>query len=254
MFRLSAILLVAVCAFLTVNSHANTDEVLPASSEPPEFTCTVLETGPTVQTPKSAINEPEAASVIAPATSQPIGALTGRIVFTHGGHGWTYNNANGSGWYTQRGVTEEMNEDYGNLDQMTMFAFYCFNAGATVVPLRPVGHQTNEVVLDNDSANVSYAGAWSNSSGSLFYGQVGDVPYRFAAVAASETATATYTPNIPVTGFYPVTPGLRMERIAITSSTKSITRADNRRFAFRTTWWAMAGFILAAIISTRDQI
>ena len=42
-----------------------------------------------------------------------------------------------------------MNEDTGNVDQMTMFVYQCFNAGATVVPMRPVGNQTNEVVLDN---------------------------------------------------------------------------------------------------------
>ncbi len=30
------------------------------------------------------------------------------------------------------------------------------------------------------------------------------MPYRFASCGASETATATYTPNIPVAGYYPV--------------------------------------------------
>ena len=97
-----------------------------------------------------------------------------------------------------------MNEDYGNIDQMTMFAFYCFNAGATVVPMRPVGYQTNEVVLDNVSPAVTWSGAWSDSTSTVYYGQAGAVPYRFASVSATETATATYTPTIPVAGFYPV--------------------------------------------------
>lgn len=154
--------------------------------------------------------EPESdivtAQALAPAPTQPAGALTGKIVFTSGGHGWTY--ANGSEsitrWYTQRGVTHEMNEDYGNLDQMTLFAYYCFNAGATVVPMRPVGHQTNEVVLDNTSPGVTWSGSWSDSGSTIYYGSAGQVPYRFASIAATETATATYTPNIPVAGFYPV--------------------------------------------------
>ena len=60
---------------------------------------------------------------IAPATGQPTGALSGRIVFTSGGHGWT---AGASSWGLQRGVLLEMNEDYGNLDQMNLFADYCF--------------------------------------------------------------------------------------------------------------------------------
>jgi hypothetical protein len=138
---------------------------------------------------------------ITPAPGQPAGALSGRIVFTSGGHGWT---ASGSTWVLQRPVLLEMCEDYGNLDQMTLFAFYCFNAGATVVPLRPIGHQTNEVVLDNDDPGVTFSGAWSDSVQTLYYGSPGDVPYRFATIAATETATATYTPNIPVAGFYPV--------------------------------------------------
>ncbi len=141
------------------------------------------------------------AGAIAPSPGQPNGALYGRIVFTSGGHGWTWS---GSTWYTQRGVTWEMLEDYGNLDQMTMFAYYCFNAGATVVAMRPIGNQTNEVVLDNDDPSVTWSGSWSDSSSSIYYGSPGDVPYRFASVSDAETATATYTPTIPVAGFYPV--------------------------------------------------
>lgn len=138
---------------------------------------------------------------IGPAIGQPTGALSGRIVFTSGGHGWT---AGASSWYLQRPVLLEMNEDYGNLDQMNLFALYCFNAGATVVPMRPIGNQTNEVVLDNDDPGVTFNGAWSDSSSTLFYGSPGDVPYRFASLGATETATATYTPNLPAAGFYPV--------------------------------------------------
>jgi len=59
-------------------------------------------------------------------------------------------------------------------------------------------------VLDNVSAGVTWSGSWSDSSSTVYYGQAGALPYRFANVSATETATATYTPNIPVAGFYPV--------------------------------------------------
>lgn len=143
----------------------------------------------------------ELSGPIAPASGQSTGALSGRIVFTSGGHGWT---ANSSAWGLQRGVLLEMNEDYGNLDQMNLFASYCFNAGAVVVPMRPIGNQTNEVILDNDDVAVTYSGSWSNSASTTYYGSPGDVAYRFASLSPIETATATYTPTIPAAGFYPV--------------------------------------------------
>lgn len=140
------------------------------------------------------------------APTQPVGGLTGRIVYAGAGHGWTYQNDSTSvNWYTQRGVTQEMVEDYGNLDQFNVFVNYCFNAGATIVPMRPVGYQTNEVVVDNTSAAASFQGNWFNSFSTPYWGASGDtVPYRYANLSATETATATYTPNIPVAGFYPV--------------------------------------------------
>jgi N-acetylmuramoyl-L-alanine amidase len=138
--------------------------------------------------------------------SQPTGALTGKIVFVSPGHGFQYTSG---AWRTDRGESNNMVEDFGNQDQGTAFADYLFRAGATVVPMRPIGHQTNEVVLDNDMAQVTYTGSWSNSTGSRYYdedyGAVADpVHYRFASAAATESATATYTPSIPSAGFYPV--------------------------------------------------
>ncbi len=153
--------------------------------------------------PVSAPPPAEAALFGAYASSvqQHQGALSGRIVYMNSGHGWTYDP---NYWRLQRGVGNDMNEDYGNLDQLNFFAQYCFNAGATVVSFRPLGHQTNEVILDNDDPGVTFAGSWSDSSQTVFWGSAGDVPYRFASLSATETATATYTPNLPVAGFYPV--------------------------------------------------
>lgn len=147
-----------------------------------------------------------ARGIVGPAAHQPAGALSGRIVFMNSGHGWTYEtNTVSPYWRLQRNIAlNSMNEDYGNLDQLNFFANYCFNAGAVVVSMRPLGQQTNEVVLDNDDAGVTFAGTWNNSSQTTFWGSPGDVPYRYAAFNATETATATYTPTIPVAGYYPV--------------------------------------------------
>jgi hypothetical protein len=148
-----------------------------------------------------------AAAGLVPVGSQPAGALSGKIVFVSPGHGYQYDSG---AWRVGRPETQNMVEDFGNQDQATAFADYLFRAGATVVPMRPIGHQTNEVVLDNDLAAVTYTGSWTNNTtGVAFYdedyGAVADtVHYRTAATSATETATATYTPNIPADGMYPV--------------------------------------------------
>ena len=136
--------------------------------------------------------------------TQPDGGLSDKIVYIHAGHGYTAANQTTGAWSFQRGEGFEMIEDLGNQDQMTFLADYLFRAGATVVPLRPIGHQTNEVVLDNDDPGVTFVGAWSNSSSSVYFGSAGDVPYRFASTSATESAYARYQPNIPAAGFYPV--------------------------------------------------
>lgn len=137
--------------------------------------------------------------------TQPDGALSGKIVYTHAGHGYTANNLTTGSWGYQRPLLLDMIEDLGNQDQMTFYANYLFRAGATVVPLRPVGHQPNEVVIDNDDTEVTYVGNWVDStSSSVYYGDPGDVPYRFIGTTITETAYARYRPNIPEDGYYPV--------------------------------------------------
>jgi N-acetylmuramoyl-L-alanine amidase len=135
--------------------------------------------------------------------SQPAGALSGVVVFCSAGHGWT---AGTDAWLLQRpGELEGMNEDYGNLDQLNYFVHHAFNAGATVVPFRPVGYQNEEIVIDNADAAVTYTGTWTaNSSNAKYYGHNASDRYRFASANPTETATARYTANITSTGFYPV--------------------------------------------------
>jgi hypothetical protein len=141
---------------------------------------------------------------LVPVASRPTGGLANKTVFIHGGHGITADNPNDGDWSFQRGNYLEMVEDLGNVDQMNFLADYLFRAGATVVPLRPVGHQTNEVVMDNDDPGVSFHGNWSDSSAGVYYGDAGDVPYRYASTSSAESAFARYQPNISSAGMYPV--------------------------------------------------
>ncbi len=138
------------------------------------------------------------------AARQPTGALSGVTVFASAGHGWT---AGTSAWYLQRPVLLNMVEDYGNIDQLNYFAQFAFNAGATVVPLRPIGWQPIEIVLDNDDPGVTYTGSWSTSSSSRYYENgvttSGDA-YRWTSTSTTESGTARYSPTITQTDFYPV--------------------------------------------------
>ncbi len=149
------------------------------------------------------------AAGLVPVGTQPIGTLSGKIAYISGGHGWQFLNG---AWTTDRPNVNSMIESFGNQDQLDYFADYLLRAGATVVPMRPIGRQVNEVVLDNDSPGVTYTGSWTDSTTFARwydedYGAGGNdaIPYRFANVNSStETATATYTPNLPAAGFYPV--------------------------------------------------
>ncbi|MEL6797918.1 MAG: hypothetical protein AAFO89_13995, partial [Planctomycetota bacterium] len=135
---------------------------------------------------------------------RPTGALDGKIVYLHAGHGWTANNLGSGSWTTQRGETFEIVEDLLNQDMHTMQAESLWNAGATIVPLRPLDHQPLEVVLDNDDPGVTFSGLWNDSVSPIYFGDPGDLPYRFAATSATETAVASYVPSFAEAGFYPV--------------------------------------------------
>ena len=118
---------------------------------------------------------------------QPDGGIEGKIVYLNGGHGnKAANTANGA-WSWQRPRLLGMIEDLGNQDQMSFLAGYLFRAGATVVPMRPIGYQPNEVVLDNVDVGVTFSGGWSDSSSTIYFGDAGETPYRDATTSATET-------------------------------------------------------------------
>ena len=145
------------------------------------------------------------------AAAQPAGALSGVVVYCSAGHGFGAN-SNLTAWIPERGLLYAVNEDMGNVDQLNRFAESAWKAGATVVPFRPVGYQTNEVVLDNMDTNattrgrVTFGGTWYNSTQTIYYGNAGDaVAYRYASISTNgSTSWASYRPNLPAAGDYPV--------------------------------------------------
>ena len=157
------------------------------------------------------IGTPDETGLPQVAAAQPTGPLSGVVVYTSAGHGFGAS-SNLTSWIPERPLLYAVNEDMGNVDQMNRFAEAAWKAGATVVPIRPLGYQTNEVVLDNMDTNasargqVTFGGTWYNSSQTLFYGNAGDaVPYRYAAISTNgSTSWASYRPNLPEEGVYPV--------------------------------------------------
>jgi len=136
---------------------------------------------------------------------QATGALTGRVVFTSAGHGYTAE-ADGR-WNTQRSETNDLVEDFGNHDQMSLYADAVLRAGATVVPLRPVGFQQNEVIVDDQQATTT--GSWTAGASTPYFstpasGNGAGQRYLVANSSTTETAVARFAPEIPENGLYPI--------------------------------------------------
>lgn len=141
-------------------------------------------------------------------------SLAGRVVYTSGGHGFVWRDSSSS-WGYMRPYLNNMIEDLGNQDQVQYFADYLLHAGATVVSARPLGHQTNEVIVDNATTYSASTGGFQIESGTWTSMTDGPywsnsptgsdlVHYVTASTSLTETAAVRFTPNIPQAGFYPV--------------------------------------------------
>ena len=140
------------------------------------------------------------------AAEQPRGALSGVVLFLDPGLGYAADPATNA-WTTGAGPGHDGVADFGNLDQMNLFALQAWKAGATVVPMRPLGYRREEIVIDNaDTASrVVFGGAWADAAADRHYGPAGGVGYRWTyACPTGTTAWASYRPDIPVAGEYPV--------------------------------------------------
>lgn len=130
---------------------------------------------------------------------QPTGALSGASVFLSPGHGWYYASVL-SRWATQRGNTHNLIEDHSNGELvLQILDRYLWNAGAGVYPLRERHLGTSMAIVDTAAATLS--GTWTNENLATAYGG----SHRYAStVTGTPTATATFTPNVPAEGHYPV--------------------------------------------------
>lgn len=132
--------------------------------------------------------------------SQPEGVLSGKTVWLSAGHGWVWT---GIRWITQRPNTHGIVEDFANSETVNYFlARYLWNAGADVWLVREPSNNEFEIIVDNDHGSPGYteSGQFNTSSSSGYDGG----SYRYALSEINESATATWRPDIPEPGMYPV--------------------------------------------------
>lgn len=160
---------------------------------------------------------------------QPAGSLSNRTVFLNQSHGWFDDFTwSGNRWRVQRGNTCDTLEDFASSEFMSLYVLPMLrNAGAKVMTVRESDFQTNMVIVDNSDTAVALpngryteTGSWANSSLRGFVHKTtaawvgktinpfnqGTSQNRLSSnlTAGAPTATATWTANIPASGYYNV--------------------------------------------------
>jgi hypothetical protein len=135
------------------------------------------------------------------------GALAGRTVVLSAGHGYKPLSRGGWGW--QRGTTPtgfaeatRIREDIHTNEIMIEYVQrYLSGAGAIVFTCRERSFQRHEVIVESGGSGYTESGSWTRSTSVAGYYGAG---YRWADVAAGETAVATFRATLPADGEYPV--------------------------------------------------
>ncbi|MGD8519351.1 MAG: N-acetylmuramoyl-L-alanine amidase, partial [Anaerolineae bacterium] len=133
---------------------------------------------------------------------QPSGALSGKTVWLSAGHGWYWSSTLNS-WRTQRGNHYGLVEDFSNAEAVNYYlARYLWNAGADVQLVRERGMSPHEIIVDNDQGPPAYVetGSWLTGSTTGYQGGT----YRYDTSMTTLLSTATWTPDLPAAGWYPV--------------------------------------------------
>ena len=148
---------------------------------------------------------------------RPTGALSGKAVYLNPGHGYYWHET--LSWTVQRGFVQNNVEDFSNVDLINQYlAAYCYNAGADVFSVRELDFNTNMVIADNDDGSPNYVESgsdWFDSSLDGFAnGHIpyisGEDPFSYGTnrlvecVVGTPTNWATWTPDIPESGWYHV--------------------------------------------------
>jgi uncharacterized lipoprotein YddW (UPF0748 family) len=133
---------------------------------------------------------------------QPQGALSGTAAWLSAGHGWYWN---GTKWTTQRFNYNDTGivEDLSNAEAVNYYlARYLWNAGAEMWLVRDWGMSKHEIIVDNDAGAPAYTttGGWVTSATPGYAGGT----YQWTSTYSTRTATATWTPDLPEAGWYPV--------------------------------------------------
>lgn len=129
----------------------------------------------------------------------PSKGLTGKSIFVSSGHGWR---VSGGQWSTQRPLLHNLVEDIHTAEIAAYYLNqYLWNAGARIYPVRERDINTNMIIVENGGSGYSTTGNWITSTSAPKYW--GD-NYDYAHVSTTETAVATFTPDIPESGYYGV--------------------------------------------------
>ncbi|HEY3342683.1 MAG TPA: N-acetylmuramoyl-L-alanine amidase, partial [Anaerolineae bacterium] len=137
------------------------------------------------------------------AAAAPMYALSGKTVYLSAGHGWYYNPS--SGWSTQRPPYQAIVEDMNNAEAVDQYLVsYLRQAGADVFPAREPSLNPSEVVIANTGAGYAETGIWTASSLAGTGYKNDTYHYALTVSGAAATASATWTANIPASGWYPV--------------------------------------------------
>jgi uncharacterized lipoprotein YddW (UPF0748 family) len=134
--------------------------------------------------------------------AQPHGALTGTAAWLSAGHGWYWD---GTKWTTQRFNYNDAGivEDLSNAEAINYYlARYLWNAGADMWLVRDWGMNEHEIIVDNDDGAPAYSttGTWATSTTPGYL----EGTYQWTSTYSTRTATATWTPDLPEAGWYPV--------------------------------------------------
>lgn len=123
------------------------------------------------------------------------GALREKSVWLSPGHGWVYQD---NRWITQRKNENGLVEDFTTIETVNQYLIqYLERAGASVWSVRERDMNPNEVIVDDEDPGFTTQGYWVKSR-STGYNQ----HYRYVYSSGTVTAAATYTPNIPESGWY----------------------------------------------------
>jgi uncharacterized lipoprotein YddW (UPF0748 family) len=137
-----------------------------------------------------------------PGQGRPDGALRGKAVWLSAGHGWYWSETLNR-WNTQRPNCFGIVEDFSNAEAVDYYlARYLWNAGADVWLVRDRGFSPHEVIVDNDVGAPTYVetGTWLTSTLTGYAGST----YRWTTSTLAPSATATWRPDLPAAGWYPV--------------------------------------------------